>query len=133
MFGSKYAFVADAGWGKVVSKNTKHSEAAWKLTKYLTTNRDNALKFNQISGTIPAMKELVEMPDEILSVSPWIKPTFALLPYGQYLGNVTDRDQLFYEIIEKNLTDALTGAVTPEEAAAKIHEEANAMVDSKNP
>lgn len=133
MFGSQPAFVADAGWGKVVSTNTKHSDAAWKLTKYLTANRDSALKFNQITGTIPAMKELVEMPDEVLSVSPWIKPTFALLPYGQYLGNVTDRDQLFYEIIEKNMIDALTGAVSPEEAAAKINEEANAMVDSKNP
>ena len=47
------------------------------------------------------------------------------------MGNVTDRDQLFYEIITKNLTDALTGAVTPEAAAANINDQANAMVDSK--
>jgi len=131
MFGSEYKFVADAGWGKVVSVNTKHSAEAWKLQKYLTANRDNALKFNQISGTIPAMKELVENPSEILAVEPWIQATFALLPHGSYLGNVTDRDQLFYEIIAKNLTDALTGTVTPEEAAAKINDEANAMVDAK--
>jgi len=115
----------------VVSVNTKHSAEAWKLQKYLTANRNNALKFNQISGTIPAMKELVENPSEILSVEPWIQATFALLPHGSYLGNVTDRDQLFYEIIAKNLTDALTGTVTPEEAAAKINDEANAMVDAK--
>ncbi len=131
MFGGQYAFVADAGWGKVVSKNTKHSEASWKLVKYLAANRDSALKFNQITGTIPAMKELVEAPDEILSVAPWIKPTFAILPYGKYMGNVTDRDQLFYEIIETNLTAALDGTITPEQAAAAIHQQANDMVDSK--
>jgi ABC-type glycerol-3-phosphate transport system substrate-binding protein len=44
---------------------------------------------------------------------------------------VTDRDQLFYEIIAKNLTDALTGAVTPEQAAAAIQKQANEMVDNK--
>jgi hypothetical protein len=43
----------------------------------------------------------------------------------------TDRDQLFYEIIAKNLTDALNGMMTPEQAAAKMNAEANAMVDSK--
>ncbi len=131
MFGSEHKFVADAGWGKVVSVNTKHSKEAWMLQSYLTANRDSALKFNQISGTIPAMKQLVESPADILAVEPWIKPTFDLLPHGAYLGNVTDRDQLFYEIITKNLTDALTGAVTPEAAAAKINDQANAMVDSK--
>jgi hypothetical protein len=47
------------------------------------------------------------------------------------LGNVTDRDQLFYEIIAKNLTDAVNGTVTPEQAAANMNAEANAMVDSK--
>ncbi|RLT31171.1 MAG: extracellular solute-binding protein [Chloroflexi bacterium] len=132
MFGTEPKFVADAGWGKVVSKNTKHSEASWKLVKYMTAERANALKFNQISGTIPAMKSIVEQPDEILAVQPWIKPTFALLKHGAYLGNVTDRDQLFYEIIAKNLTDALTGAVTPEQAAAAIQKQANEMVDSKS-
>jgi multiple sugar transport system substrate-binding protein len=132
MFGTEPKFVADAGWGKVVSKNTKHSEASWKLVKYMTAERGNALKFNQISGTIPAMKSIVEQPDEILAVQPWIKPTFALLKHGAYLGNVTDRDQLFYEIIAKNLTDALTGVVTPEQAAAAIQKQANEMVDSKS-
>jgi len=132
MFGTEPKFVADAGWGKVVSKNTKHSEASWKLVKYMTAERANALKFNQISGTIPAMKSIVEQPDEILAVQPWIKPTFALLKHGAYLGNVTDRDQLFYEIIAKNVTDALTGAVTPEQAAAAIQKQANEMVDSKS-
>jgi ABC-type glycerol-3-phosphate transport system substrate-binding protein len=101
------------------------------LQNYLTINRANALKFNQISGTVPALKELVENPAEILAVAPYMQPILKLLPHGQYLGNVTDRDQLFYEIIAKNLTDALNGTMTPEQAAAKMNAEANAMVDSK--
>ena len=131
MFGSEYKFAADAGWGKVVSTNTKHSKEAWMLQNYLTVNRANALKFNQISGTVPALKELVDNPAEILAVAPYMQPILKLLPYGQYLGNVTDRDQLFYEIIAKNLTDALNGTVTPEQAAANMNAEANSMVDSK--
>jgi multiple sugar transport system substrate-binding protein len=131
MFGSEYKFAADAGWGKVVSTNTKHSKEAWMLQNYLTVNRANALKFNQISGTVPALKELVENPAEILAVAPYMQPILKLLPHGQYLGNVTDRDQLFYEIIAKNLTDAVNGTVTPEQAAANMNAEANAMVDSK--
>lgn len=130
-FGTENKFAADAGWGKVVSVNTKHPAEAWKLAKFMTTVQENALIFNSTTGTIPAMKSIVASPDEFLKNAPWVKPTFDLLPHGQYIGDVTDRDQLFYEIIMVHLLDAIQGNISVDEAVQKIHSEANAMVDAK--
>jgi multiple sugar transport system substrate-binding protein len=131
LFGDQHAYVADAGWGKVVSKNTKYPNEAWQLARFMAVERASALTFNGTTGTIPALKELVDNPQDVLAQAPWIEPTFALLPAGRYLGDLTDRDQLFYEIIQKHVTDAMLGTVTVDEAVLAIHAEANAMVDAK--
>jgi len=54
--------------------------------------------WNIETKTIPAMKALVEKPINV-GCRAFIKATFDLLPHGQYIGDVTERDQLFYEII----------------------------------
>jgi multiple sugar transport system substrate-binding protein len=131
LFGDQHTFVADAGWGKVVSKNTKHPNEAWKLARFMAMERASALTFNGTTGTIPALKELVDNPQDVLAQAPWIEPTFTLLPGGRFLGDLTDRDQLFYEIIQKHVTDAMNGIISVEEAAKNIQAEANAMVDAK--
>jgi ABC-type glycerol-3-phosphate transport system substrate-binding protein len=97
----------------------------------MTANQENALAFNSATGTIPAMKSIVANPDQLLAKAPWVKPTLALLPHGQYIGDLTDRDQLFYEIITPSLTNALEGNISVDEAVTKIQQEANAMVDAK--
>lgn len=129
-FGEENRFAADSGWGKVVSANTEHPEEAWLLASYMTTQQENALEWNALSGTIPAMKAAVENPDLLLEKAPYLEATFSLLPHGQFIGDVTDRDQLFYEIIGPHITDALTGVATVDEAVVAINEEANAMVDA---
>jgi len=130
-FGDKQIFVADSGWGKVVSKNTKHPAEAWKLAQFMAAEQENALLFNGATGTVPAMKSLVANPTELLRAAPWVEPTLALLPNGRYLGDLTDRDQLFYEIIQKHVTDAMQGLETVDAAVQAVHTEANAMVDGK--
>jgi multiple sugar transport system substrate-binding protein len=127
-FGTEQRFAADAGWGKVVSVNTKHPTEAWKLAQFMAAEQEQALTWNTTTSTIPAMKALVENPT-ILNTAPWLKPTFNLLPHGQYIGDLTDRDQVFYEIIYPHVLDALQGTVSVEEAAQLINTEANAVVD----
>jgi len=129
-FGTENRFAADSGWGNVVSVNTEHPDEAWMLAAYMTTNQQNALEWNALSGTIPAMKAVVDNPAELLAKAPYLEATFALLPHGQYIGNLTDRDQLFYEIIGPHVMDALTGVATVDEAVTAINDEANAMVDA---
>lgn len=127
-FGSEHKYAADAGWGKVVSANTKYPQEAWKLAAFLAAEKENALVWNTLSTTIPAMKTLVENPT-ILDQVPWLKPTFALLPHGTYIGELVDRDKLFYDIIFTHVLSATQGSMSVDDAVKAIHAEANAMVD----
>lgn len=128
-FGGERRYAADAGWGKVVSANTKYPMEAWKLVKFMTAEEDSALIYNSTSGTIPAMKSLVANPEKILEKEPWIKPTFDLLQYGQFIGDVTDRDRLFYTILYPSILQAMQGGITVDQAIVQINTDANAMVD----
>jgi len=130
LFGSEYNFAADSGWGKVVSANSRNQEAAWKLVEFMTAEQANALAFNTTTGTIPALKALVENPEALLADAPWVEPTLKLLPHGHYIGDLTDRDKLFYEIIYPAVLQSLQGSMTPEQAAQTIHAQANEMVDA---
>lgn len=130
-FGTEQKFAADSGWGKVVSVNTKHPAEAWKLVKFMAAEQDGALTWNIETKTIPAMKALVDNPEKLLAAAPFIKPTFELLPHGQYIGDLTERDQLFYDIIYPAILEAMQGVTSVDEAATKINTEANAMVDAK--
>ncbi len=129
LFGTERKFAADAGWGKVVSANSQHQAAAWKLAAFMTTERENAATFNGVTGTIPALKELVANPQDVLAQAPWIEPTFSVLPGGQFLGDMTDRDRFFYLIAYPSLLQALQGSISAEEAAQTINKQANEMVD----
>ena len=71
----------------------------------------------------------MENPQDVLAQAPWIEPTFKVLPFGNYIGNLTDRDRFFYQIAYPAILQALQGSMTAEEAAQTIHKQANEMVD----
>ena len=129
MMGSEHKFSSVGGWGYVVGKSTQHPDLAWKLATFLGANQANVLKFNATSGTIPAMKAVAADP-KLLEAAPFVAAVLPILDAGQYQGNLTDSDQLSYEIIYPTILDAIQGNLTAEEAANNIHEAANAMVDS---
>jgi multiple sugar transport system substrate-binding protein len=130
LFGTERKYAADSGWGKVVSVNSPNQAAAWKLVQFMAAEQANAATFNGVTGTIPALKSLVENPEDVLAAAPWVEPTFSLLPYGEYIGDLTDRDKFFYEIAYPAILQALQGSITAEEAAQLIHKQANEMVDA---
>ena len=117
-------FVADSGWGLTVSPNSKHQDVAWDFIKYATTDTANATQWNIASGTIPAMQPVAES-SEIATVMPWIPKALDILPFGQYLGNMPDRDLVVYEIIYPHLLNAMQGVETVDEAVAAIDTETN--------
>lgn len=129
MMGSEYKFASVGGWGYVVGKSTQHADVAWKLAAFMGANQANVLAFNSTSGTVPAMKAVAADP-KLLESAPFIAATLPLLDAGQYQGNLTDPDQLAYEIVYPTILDAIQGNLTAEEAANSIHEAANAMVDA---
>ncbi len=129
MMSGTYKFSSVGGWGYVVGKSTKYPEMAWKLAAFMGANEANVLNFNTTSGTIPALKAVAANP-KLVEAAPFVKAVLPILDAGQYQGNLTDSDQLSYEIIYPTILDAIQGNLTAEQAANKIHEAANAMVDA---
>ena len=124
----KPVFVADSGWGLTVSPNGKNQDIAWDFVKFVTTVPANALKFNIASGTIPAMPQVAES-SEISVAMPWLVKAIDVLPYGEYLGNMPDRDLVMYEIIYPRILEALQGVKTVDETIKSIDTEANSTFD----
>lgn len=129
MMSRTHKFASVGGWGIAVSKSTQHADLAWKLAVQMGATQANALDFNTTTGTIPAMKAVAADP-KLLDAAPFLAAVLPILDSGRYQGNVTDADQLAYEIVYPNILDALQGLQTAEEAANNIHEQANAMVDA---
>ncbi len=129
MMGNEYKFTSVGGWGYVVGKSTKHADIAWKLAAFLGANQTNVFAFNSTSGTIPAMKVVAADP-KLLEANPFVAAALPLLDYGQYQGNLTDSDQLSYQIIYPDILAAIQGSASAKETAEKINTEANAMVDA---
>ncbi len=129
MMGSEYRFASVGGWGYVVGKSTQHPDIAWKLAAFLGADQANVLAFNSTSGTVPSMKAVAADP-KLLESAPFIAATLPLLEAGQYQGNLTDPDQLAYEIVYPNILAAIQGSQSAQETADKINTEANDMVDA---
>jgi len=120
----KPVFVADSGWGLTVSPNSKNQDVAWDFIKFVTTDPQNALLWNLASGTIPAMPEVAKSSD-IASKEPWVAKALDILPDGEYLGNMPDRDLVMYEIIYPRILEALQGITSIDDTLATIDTEAN--------
>ncbi|QPC83380.1 extracellular solute-binding protein [Phototrophicus methaneseepsis] len=131
-FGEEPVFAADSGWGLSVSQNSSNADVAWDFVQFATTNAENALQWNIGSGTIPALRELVENEDytsQLLSELPWLEAVLPELEYGQYIGEMPDRDLVFYDIIYPTILDTLQGMLSVEDALIYIEEDANASFE----
>ncbi len=129
-YGEKMSFAADSGWGKVVSPNSKGIREAWEFAKFATADAANARAWNVGTGTVPALKSVAEDPT-LLNDLDWLGPSLKVLPYGRYVGMLQDRDFVWYNVVATHLVEALQGQISVKEALNKMHEEANAMIDSK--
>ncbi len=121
-------FVADSGWGLVVSPNSKHQDVAWDFAKFVTADPDNAAQWNITSSTLPAIPEVAESAT-VLEAMPWVARELEQLPYGSYLGSMPDRDLVMYEIIYPHVLLALQGVETVDEALEMMDAEANATFE----
>ncbi len=130
--GDEPIFAADSGWGMTVSERSDHADVAWDFIQFATANAENALQWNITTGTIPALSALVE--DEmyrtpLLEASPWLAGVLGELQYGRYVGEMPDRDLLFYDIIYPYVLDTLQGLMGVEDAVALMEEDANLMFE----
>ena len=120
--------MADSGWGLTVSPNSETQDVAWDFVKFATTNPEYAMGFNIARGTIPAMPVVAESA-EVAAAMPWVPKALDILPFGQYLGNMPDRDLVMYEIIYPHILNVLQGVETVDQAVEAIDTEANSTFE----
>ncbi|MBA3533423.1 MAG: ABC transporter substrate-binding protein [Ardenticatenales bacterium] len=128
--GSTPAFVADSGWGKVVSVNSKHQELAWEFVKFVTMNQEHARTWNIKTATVPALQSIAEdptLPEEL----PWIQAVLPILPHGRYVGPLPDRNLFWGEIAYPHILAVLQDQETVEDALIAMEEEVNETFEAR--
>jgi multiple sugar transport system substrate-binding protein len=129
-YGSERKFAADSGWGKVVSPNSKAGDTAWDLAKFWAENAENARFWNVGTGTVPALKSVAEDPTLLNDIN-WLGPSLIVLPFGRYVGDLQDRDYIWYNVIQTRVTECLQGVRSVKETCQMMQDEANAQIDAK--
>jgi multiple sugar transport system substrate-binding protein len=129
-YGDQMSFAADAGWGKVVSPNTVSLPISWDYARFAAVEAANAKQWNIGTGTVPALKSVAADPT-LLDDLDWLGPSLAVLEFGRFVGDLQDRDYVWYTVVQARLTETLQGQHTPSEAVALMNQEINAMIDSK--
>jgi multiple sugar transport system substrate-binding protein len=129
-YGSERKFAADAGWGKVVSPNSKGLDTAWDFAKFCAEDKANARFWNVGTGTVPALKSVAEDPTLLNEIN-WLGPSLKVLPYGRYVGDLQDRDYVWYTVVATHITECLQGLRSVKETCQLMHDEANAQIDAK--
>jgi multiple sugar transport system substrate-binding protein len=129
-YGDKMSFAADSGWGKVVSPNSKAVQKAWDFTQYWTADSANARAWNVGTGTIPALKAVAADATLIKDMN-WIGPSLKVLPFGRYVGNLQDRDFVWYQVVANHITECMQGVRSVKDTMKLMNDEANAQIDSK--
>jgi len=126
--GTEYRFAAESGWGEVVNANAapEVKEAAWKFIDFMA-QPDNLRDWNLATYTIPSLKALQNDP-AILEAAPLLQASFNVLPYGQWVGPVQDRDR-FWTSIHDAFTAVGLGQMDAPTALAQAEQQINQMID----
>ncbi|MCK5923750.1 MAG: extracellular solute-binding protein, partial [Methylococcales bacterium] len=125
--GDNDTFVADSGWGLAVSANSEVQQAAWDFIAFVALNDANALEWNINTGTLPALSANTEgaARDTLVDSIPYFEPFLNILPKGEYIGSLPDRDLFWYDIAYPHILNTLQGVETIDDALAAMEQEAN--------
>jgi len=124
--GQPARFAAESGWGEVVSKRSEHKDAAFKFMQFMAMP-ENAREWNITTFTVPSLQALKDDP-KFLEAAAAMKASLDVLPYGQWVGPVQNRDR-FWTIINDHYTAVALGKEKAAESPGKITAEINAMID----
>jgi multiple sugar transport system substrate-binding protein len=126
--GEEHKFAAESGWGEVVNAASapEVKEAAWRFIEFMH-QPDNIRDWNITTFTVPSLAALVDDP-AILEAAPELAVSFAVLPYGQWIGPVRNRDS-FFQFIRDAFNSVALGQTDSDSALAAAEQNINAMID----
>ncbi|MGI8313602.1 ABC transporter substrate-binding protein [Halobacillus mangrovi] len=122
--GDEGSAAALGGWMAGINKYSEHKEEAWEFVKFMTGPEGQ--KISAIYGGLaPTLPELFE-DEEILEANPFFKEEgFQKALEGAVSRPVAPNYPEVSEIIQINVSKAIAGELSPEEAAATMEEELN--------
>jgi multiple sugar transport system substrate-binding protein len=128
--GDTLRFAAESGWGEVVNAKADKEvrDAAWKFIDFMA-RPDNARVWNLKSATVPALKQL-QNDEQLLRDAPYLEVPFGVLPHGQWVGNVKDRDE-FWTFLHDAFVSVELGQQDPIAAITEAEKQINLMIDEK--
>ncbi|MBA2175043.1 ABC transporter substrate-binding protein [Halobacillus locisalis] len=115
------------GWMSAINKYSEHKEEAWEFVKFMTGPEGQ--KISAIHGglapTLPALFE----DEEILEANPFFtQEGFQNALEGAVSRPVAPNYPEVSEVIQINVSKAIAGELTPEEAVAAMEEELKAVM-----
>jgi len=118
---------APGGSSLAVFRSTRHPEAAWAWVRYLL-EPETQVRFNQITGSLPARKSAWEAP--ALASDPMIQPFKAQLARAEAVPKAPEWERIVTEmqIVAERM---VRGEYTPETAAAEIDRRANRLLEKR--
>lgn len=127
--GSEPYFVAEGGWGQIVSARTKYSDECWKFVKYMTEPA-NQLEWSKKTGGLPSRVEVAD--NEYYTGGDGRKviyPAMQIAKYGRDPGAYTmDPFTLVWDICYNNLNTIISGQVTTEAGLANMQKDGTALI-----
>jgi hypothetical protein len=76
------------------------------------------------------MKPVAEDPT-LLKDMDWLGPSLKVLPFGRFVGDLQDRDMIWYDISSNTLLAVIQGQMTVQEGLEKINKDSNDTIDAK--
>ncbi|QDP41656.1 ABC transporter substrate-binding protein [Radiobacillus deserti] len=116
------------GWMAMINRYTEHPEAAWELVKFLSGPEGQKIRAIE-GGSAPTLKALYEDAD-IKEASPlFANPEFQKVLAAAVPRPVSPIYPEISDILQIELSSALTGDQTAEEAAANIQTKVEAAIN----
>ncbi len=118
------------GWGLGISTTTKHPEEAWRVIQYMTS-RETMRRFVLETGLISSYKSLFTDP-EIVTKYPHFPPLLEAVQQSVLRPPVAQYAQAS-DILQRYLSAAFTGAISPEEAMQAAARETRNLLGGLKP
>ncbi|MFB2881397.1 ABC transporter substrate-binding protein [Floridanema aerugineum] len=113
------------GWGLGISKSTKHPEEAWKAIKYFSS-REAQRQFILKAGYVPSRRELFTDP-EIVAKYPHFPQLLKVVDSAVLRPPIAQYAQTS-DILQRYLSAALTGRMSPENAMKSAADETRRLL-----
>ncbi len=109
----------NAGWGWAIPKNAPDKEASWKFLKWVESF--DTAKARALSGGCPTRTDVMEDSD-VLAVYPHYTDVARIMSSSKMIPIIADAPQLI-EVLGRELSEAVSGNKTPQEALDIVNEE----------